>query len=721
ENHEIVRDILPLPLDTFSGRQTHPPSIGKLKLIFNADQRQIAHALTNSNINSANLPYPANDNMPTTNNVGFKIKAILLLNVLKRDNQSLLVPNRPPRPSISESGTPSPSGSGRREEPPSDDTPLPPHWEMRRATTGRVYYVDHLSKSTQWDRPEPLPQGWERRLSPQNRLYYVDHNTRTTTWQRPSARLLNNLSTYNNWASTQNQNADQRMAGRYAGSNWHSASNPNAPSTSNGTSVDTLGPLPSGWGEFCASISTFDLCNIIAYVQLTESRKDAMGRVYFINHQTKTTQWEDPRVSSTPLPSGWEIRLTQDGFPFYVDHNTKTTTFNDPRRAPAGPNAGEDMSFERKVSMLRYLCHSNAQTGTVKIVIRRQFLVGDSIDQTMRLEPSELRKRLFICFKNEDALDYGGVAREWFFKVSTHLLNPMYGMFEYASDNNYSLQINPASALDPDHLKFFRFVGRFIALALYHGKFIDCGFTLPFYKQLLSRKLTIDDIETMDIEYFNSLKFIEQADDEQLDDMELYFQVHYEILGEACAHELKPGGKDIKVDVSNKTEYLDLVVGWRFSRGVEQQTEAFKQGFQDIFPLQWLNYFDEKQLELLLCGMQEIDVDDWEKNTVYRTYTSSSKQVQWFWKWLRTLSQEKRVRFLQFVTGTCRLPVGGFKALMGSNGPQKFCIEKIGKEIWLPRSHTCFNRLDLPPYKSYEQLCDKLNLAVDETEGFGQE
>lgn len=57
----------------------------------------------------------------------------------------------------------------------------------------------------------------------------------------------------------------------------------------------------------------------------------------------------------------------------------------------------------------------------------------------------------------------------------------------------------------------------------------------------------------------------------------------------------------------------------------------------------------------------------------------------------------------------------------GSNGPQKFCIEKVGKESWLPRSHTCFNRLDLPPYKSYEQLTEKLSFAIEETEGFSQE
>jgi hypothetical protein len=110
---------------------------------------------------------------------------------------------------------------------------------------------------------------------------------------------------------------------------------------------------------------------------------------------------------------------------------------------------------------------------------------------------------------------------------------------------------------------------------------------------------------------------------------------------------------------------------------------------------------------------------------------------------VREITNEQRSRLLQFVTGTCRLPLGGFVNLIGSNGPQKFCIEKCGKETWLPRSHTCkynfrsfkkevssftkyfplqgFNRLDLPPYKSYDQLKEKLLFAIEETEGFGQE
>lgn len=69
---------------------------------------------------------------------------------------------------------------------------------------------------------------------------------------------------------------------------------------------------------------------------------------------------------------------------------------------------------------------------------------------------------------------------------------------------------------------------------------------------------------------------------------------------------------------------------WRFNRGIEQQTRAFFNGFNSVFPLEWLLYFDERELELLLCGMQDVDVDDWQRNTVYRHYAPQSKQVNFF-------------------------------------------------------------------------------------------
>ncbi|KAM9839820.1 NEDD4-like E3 ubiquitin-protein ligase WWP1 isoform 1-T3 [Aulostomus maculatus] len=572
--------------------------------------------------------------------------------------------------------------------------PLPPGWEQRKDPHGRTYYVDHNTRTTTWERPQPLPPGWERRVDDRGRIYYVDHNTRTTTWQRPTMESVRN---FEQWQSqrSQLQGAMHQFNQRYL----YSASMMSAEN-------DPLGPLPPGW----------------------ERRVDSNDRVYFVNHNTKTTQWEDPRTqglqNEDPLPEGWEIRYTREGVRYFVDHNTRTTTFSDPRTGKSsvtkGPQIAYERSFRWKLAHFRYLCQSNALPSHVKITVSRQTLFEDSFQQIMALKPYDLRRRLYVIFRGEEGLDYGGLAREWFFLLSHEVLNPMYCLFEYAGKSNYCLQINPASAINPDHLSYFCFIGRFIAMALFHGKFIDTGFSLPFYKRMLSKKLILKDLESIDPEFYNSLIWIRDNNIEECG-LEMYFSVDMEILGKITSHDLKPDGTNVLVTEENKEEYISLMAEWRFSRGVEGQTKAFLDGFNEVVPLQWLQYFDEKELEVMLCGMQEVDLQDWQRNTVYRHYTRNSKQIIWFWQLVKEVDNEVRLRLMQFVTGTCRLPLGGFAELMGSNGPQKFCIEKVGKDTWLPRSHTCFNRLDLPPYKSFEQLKEKLLFAIEETEGFGQE
>ncbi|XP_070575798.1 NEDD4-like E3 ubiquitin-protein ligase WWP1 isoform X2 [Ptychodera flava] len=598
---------------------------------------------------------------------------------------------------------PPPAGNATRSGAPItvdvNNQPLPPAWEMRIDPHGRPYYVDHNTRTTTWERPQPLPPGWERRTDPRGRVYYVDHNTRTTTWQRPTVDTVRNFEQWHQHRNQMHAATLQQFQQRFL--------LPNAASTENN---DPLGTLPSGW----------------------EKRVEANGRVYFVNHHTRTTQWEDPRtqgaLNEEPLPEGWEMRYTNEGIRYFVDHNTRTTTFQDPRSGSGtkGPKGafGVPIAYERsfrwKLGQFRYLCQSNALPSHVKLSVSRQTLFEDSFQQVMRLQPFDLRRRLYIIFRGEEGLDYGGVAREWFFMLSQEVLNPMYCLFEYANKSNYCLQINPASSVNPDHLLYFRFVGRFIAMALFHQKFIYSGFTMPFYKRMLSKKLSLKDLETIDPEFYNSLVWVKDNNVEECG-LDLTFSADFEILGKLSTHDLKPGGQDIAVTEENKEEYICLMTQWRFNRGIEEQTKAFLEGFNEVLPLQWLQYFDERELELMLCGMQEIDMEDWQRNTIYRHYTRNSKQVVWFWQAVKEFDHEKRARLLQFVTGTCRLPVGGFTELMGSNGPQKFCIEKVGKETWLPRTHTCFNRLDLPPYKSYEQLLEKLSYAIEETEGFAQE
>ena len=111
-----------------------------------------------------------------------------------------------------------------------------------------------------------------------------------------------------------------------------------------------------------------------------------------------------------------------------------------------------------------------------------------------------------------------------------------------------------------------------------------------------------------------------------------------------------------------------------------------------------------------MCGVPEIDLEDWKRHTEYlgeySRHGAKHKVIKWFWKCIEAMSSEERVRLLQFTTGCSRVPAQGFKALMSNDGNyRRFNIQSISKQVSLyPRAHTCFNKLDLPLYKSPGEL-----------------
>uniref|UniRef100_A0A8C2RBS6 HECT-type E3 ubiquitin transferase n=1 Tax=Capra hircus TaxID=9925 RepID=A0A8C2RBS6_CAPHI len=356
----------------------------------------------------------------------------------------------------------------------------------------------------------------------------------------------------------------------------------------------------------------------------------------------------------------------------------------------------------QKLKILRQeLSQQQPQAGHCRIEVSREEIFEESYRQVMKMRPKDLWKRLMIKFRGEEGLDYGGVAREWLYLLSHEMLNPYYGLFQYSRDDIYTLQINPDSA---EHLSYFHFVGRIMGMAVFHGHYIDGGFTLPFYKQLLGKSITLDDMELVDPDLHNSLVWILENDTTGV--LDHTFCVEHNAYGEIIQHELKPNGKSIPVTEENKKEYVRLYVNWRFLRGIEAQFLALQKGFN----------------ELIICGLGKIDVNDWKVNTRLKHCTPDSNVVKWFWKAVEFFDEERRARLLQFVTGSSRVPLQGFKALQGAAGPRLFTIHQIDAcTNNLPKAHTCFNRIDIPPYESYEKLYEKLLTAIEETCGFAVE
>jgi len=582
-----------------------------------------------------------------------------------------------------------------------------------------------------------LPAGWERREDHLGRTYYVDHNTRQTTWIRPPAGFNERdqrqaLENQTQLERTRHQNRmlpEDRTGANSPTLSERQHSPPPGPSSSavsmmaTGATTAGTGELPSGW----------------------EQRHTPEGRAYFVDHNTRTTTWVDPRrqqyirmygqnaqgnstiqqqpVSQLgPLPSGWEMRLTNTARVYFVDHNTKTTTWDDPR-LPSSldqnvPQYKRD--FRRKLIYFRSQPALRIVPGQCHVKVRRTHIFEDSYHEIMRQSPADLKKRLMIKFDGEDGLDYGGLSREFFFLLSHEMFNPFYCLFEYSAHDNYTLQINPHSGINPEHLNYFKFIGRVVGLAIFHRRFLDAFFIGAFYKMILRKKIILGDLEGVDADLHRNMQtFLEQNMDEYPYPPE--FTAEDDHFGESVTIDLKPGGSEILVNNENKKEYVELYTVWRVQKRVEEQFNAFLSGFNELIPPELVNVFDERELELLIGGIAEIDVDDWKKHTDYRGYTESDDVIQFFWQCIRSWDSEQKSRLLQFATGTSRIPVNGFKDLQGSDGPRRFTIERSGEPHMLPKSHTCFNRLDLPPYKDFQALQSKLTTAVEETMGFGQE
>nr|XP_046230805.1 E3 ubiquitin-protein ligase NEDD4-like isoform X6 [Scatophagus argus] len=604
---------------------------------------------------------------------------------------------------------------------------LPPGWEERKDGKGRTYYVNHNNRSTTWTRPivQLTEDGASTSAGASGGASALalastpssSSNASNNHLHEPQVRRPRSLSSPTVTLSTPLEGANNIQVRRAVKDTF---SNPQSPQPSPYSSPKSQHKtqqsfLPPGW----------------------EMRIAPNGRPFFIDHNSRTTTWEDPRLKYPvhmrnknsmepgdlgPLPPGWEERVHSDGRTFYIDHNTKNTQWEDPRlQSPAitGPAVPYSREFKQKYDYFRKKLKKPADIpNRFEMKLHRNNIFEESYRRIMSLKrPDVLKARLWIEFESEKGLDYGGVAREWFFLLSKEMFNPYYGLFEYSATDNYTLQINPNSGLcNEDHLSYFKFIGRVAGMAVFHGKLLDGFFIRPFYKMMLGKQISLKDMESVDSEYYNSLKWILENDPTELD---LRFCIDEDNFGQTYQVDLKPSGSDMVVTNENKKEYIDLVIQWRFVNRVQKQMNAFLEGFTELILIDLIKIFDENELELLMCGLGDVDVNDWRQHTVYKNgYCPNHPVIQWFWKVVLLMDAEKRIRLLQFVTGTSRVPMNGFAELYGSNGPQLFTIEQWGTPDKLPRAHTCFNRLDLPTYESFEDLREKLLMAVENAQGF---
>uniref|UniRef100_A0A3B4FZD4 E3 ubiquitin-protein ligase n=1 Tax=Pundamilia nyererei TaxID=303518 RepID=A0A3B4FZD4_9CICH len=288
----------------------------------------------------------------------------------------------------------------------------------------------------------------------------------------------------------------------------------------------------------------------------------------------------------------------------------------------------------------------------------------------------------------------------------------------------------------------FRFLGKLMAKAIMDFRLLDLPLGLPFYKWMLRHEMSISshDLVNIDPGVAKSIQHLEdiirqkkRLEQDRSQTRETLQQALESLNMNGCSVEdlgldftlpgfpnieLKKGGKDVPVTIYNLEEYLRLVVYWTLNEGVSRQFESFREGFESVFPLHHLQYFYPEELDQLLCGSKS---ETWDVKTLMECcrpdhgYTHDSRAVRFLFEVLSSFDAEQQRLFLQFVTGSPRLPVGGFRSL----NPPLTIVRKTfesteNPDDFLPSVMTCVNYLKLPDYSSIEIMREKLLIAARE-------
>jgi HECT-domain (ubiquitin-transferase) len=245
-----------------------------------------------------------------------------------------------------------------------------------------------------------------------------------------------------------------------------------------------------------------------------------------------------------------------------------------------------------------------------------------------------------------------------------------------------------------DHLVYYRFIGRVMGKALFDGELIACHMVQSLYKHLLGWPITFSDLEMVDEEYYSSLKKSAEMH-KNGDDISMLcfdFTATQEIMGEKRVIDLISDGANTEVTNENFPEYMEANLKYRMVDQVEPQLCELLLGFYDVIPEPLLTVFDFQELELLMCGLPEIDLEDWKEHTEYtgrcHDVGADNPACKWFWEVVSNFDQEMKARLLQFATGTSGVPSRGFAFLQGSDGDvRRFTIYGVSLgECLYPRA-----------------------------------
>eukprot|EP00056_Hartaetosiga_gracilis_P006654 m.98600 g.98600 ORF g.98600 m.98600 type:complete len:803 (+) comp12524_c0_seq1:115-2523(+) len=339
--------------------------------------------------------------------------------------------------------------------------------------------------------------------------------------------------------------------------------------------------------------------------------------------------------------------------------------------------------------------------------VRRDYLFEDTFNALTQCH-GNFHSPLKVRFigGGETGLDYGGVQKEFFEELMETFHNSDNGMFVVEEDTNYMWIQCP---LIVPISKYFYF-GVLLGLALYNNIIVNLRFPDALFKFLLFEELDENDFEQIFPTIHSSHNDLLTMDDASL--VCSTFAISRKVFGQMKEFPLCENGESIDVTNDNRDEYVKLKRDFMLRTSITKQLNAIRDGFYRVIVSQGVGMCSHKELQLIMCGRTELDLAELKAGARYIGFSSEAQVAQWFWEVLEEYDDKMKRSFLHFVTGSERAPVSGLKNM-------HITLQFADDATRLPTSMTCFNRILLPPYKTKDQLRERLATAIAHGSGFG--
>lgn len=353
------------------------------------------------------------------------------------------------------------------------------------------------------------------------------------------------------------------------------------------------------------------------------------------------------------------------------------------------------------------------------VTVRRNTIFEDAFKELNGLGEG-LRAKIRVVFIDEHdmqeaGIDGGGMFKEFMYEVLRLGFSPFsYALFKSTPDEH--IYPNPDAPVAVESFKTqFKFLGQMLGKAVFDGLLVDIPLAKFFLLKILGEHNFPTDLASLDPELYRNMKFLKSCPAEEVEDLGLNFTVASNAFGASKEVELKKNGRNIAVSASNRIEYIHRLSNYRMNTQIQEQSDAFLEGFYNVIPSHFLRCFSHEELQLLISGKGgHIDLEDWKQNTRYSGgYDEKTPVIQWFWRTMEELELEEQAKMLQFVTSCPRAPLLGFAYLLPG-----FCIHRAEGDARLPTASTCMNLLKLPQYKSLDVMRDKIRYALQSNAGF---